>query len=126
MTEDVQTVGSEDPVETALMSMKNLTIRTLPVVDKESRLQGMVTLADIVDVIHQEATEDVAQMAGTTAEDVDRTASSWQAALSRAWRLLPAIVGGGNKMDVVGSLKEGASTIMLDGYCLFEGKLTKK
>ncbi len=37
-----------------------------------------------------------------------------------------AIVGGGNKMDVVGSLKEGASTIMLDGYCLFEGKLTTK
>ena len=37
-----------------------------------------------------------------------------------------AIVGGGNKMDVVGSLKEGASTIMLDGYCLFEGKLTPK
>lgn len=37
-----------------------------------------------------------------------------------------AIVGGGNQMDVVGSLKEGASTIMLDGYCLFEGKLTKK
>jgi hypothetical protein len=37
-----------------------------------------------------------------------------------------AIVGGGNKMDVVGSLKDGASTIMLDGYCLFEGPLTKK
>jgi hypothetical protein len=37
-----------------------------------------------------------------------------------------AVVGGGNKMDVVGSLKEGNSTIMLDGYCLFEGKLTKK
>ena len=34
-----------------------------------------------------------------------------------------AVVGGGNKMDVVGSLKEGASTIMLDGYCLFEGPL---
>jgi hypothetical protein len=37
-----------------------------------------------------------------------------------------AIVGGGNKMDVIGSLKEGASTIMLDGYCLFEGPLTKR
>jgi hypothetical protein len=37
-----------------------------------------------------------------------------------------AIVGGGNKMDVVGSLKDGASTIMLDGYCLFEGPLKKK
>jgi len=37
-----------------------------------------------------------------------------------------AIVGGGNKMDVVGSVKPGASTIMLDGYCLFEGPLTPK
>ena len=37
-----------------------------------------------------------------------------------------AVVGGGNKMDVVGSLKQGASTIMLDGYCLFEGKLTPR
>ena len=33
------------------------------------------------------------------------------------------IVGGGNKMDVVGSVKPGAATIMLDGYCLFEGPL---
>ena len=37
-----------------------------------------------------------------------------------------AIVGGGNTMDVVGSVKEGTSTIMLDGYCLFKGPLTKK
>ena len=37
-----------------------------------------------------------------------------------------AIVGGGNTMDVVGSVKDGASTIMLDGYCLFKGPLTKK
>ena len=37
-----------------------------------------------------------------------------------------AVVGGGNKMDVVGSLKPGDSKIMLDGYCLFEGKLTPK
>lgn len=37
-----------------------------------------------------------------------------------------AIVGGGNKMDVVGSVAEGKETIMLDGYCLFEGPLKKK
>ena len=37
-----------------------------------------------------------------------------------------AIVSGGNKMDVVSFFKEGASTIMLDGYCLFESKLTTK
>lgn len=37
-----------------------------------------------------------------------------------------APISNGNKMDVVGSLQEGKQTIMLDGYCLFEGKLTKR
>jgi hypothetical protein len=37
-----------------------------------------------------------------------------------------ATVGGGNKMDVVGSVQEGAAKIMLHGYCKFEGPLTKK
>ena len=37
-----------------------------------------------------------------------------------------AVVGNNNMIDVIGSLKEGAPKIMLDGYCLFEGPLTKK
>ena len=37
-----------------------------------------------------------------------------------------AKVGGSHLMDVVGSVKEGAAKIMLDGYCKFEGPLTKK
>ncbi len=47
MTEDVQTAGSEDPVEAALLSMKNLTIRTLPVVDKENRLTGIIGIKQV-------------------------------------------------------------------------------
>ena len=47
MTEDVQTVGPEDPVETALLSMKNLTIRTLPVVDRECQLTGIVGIKQV-------------------------------------------------------------------------------
>ncbi len=37
-----------------------------------------------------------------------------------------ALVGGGNMMDVVGSVKEGEAKIKLYGYCQFEGPLTKK
>lgn len=37
-----------------------------------------------------------------------------------------AVVGNNNMIDVVGSLKDGAPKIMLDGYCLFEGPLVKK
>lgn len=37
-----------------------------------------------------------------------------------------AMVGGGGMMDVIGQIKDGDSKIKLDGYCVFEGKLTKK
>ena len=37
-----------------------------------------------------------------------------------------AKLGQGNTIDVVGTINGGESKIMLDGYCKFEGKLTKK
>jgi hypothetical protein len=37
-----------------------------------------------------------------------------------------AKLGQGNTIDVVGTIKDGDSKIMLDGYCKFEGKLTRK
>ena len=37
-----------------------------------------------------------------------------------------AKLGQGNTIDVVGTINGGDSKIMLDGYCKFEGKLTKK
>jgi CBS domain-containing protein len=65
MTEDVQTVGSEDPVETALMSMKNLTIRTLPVVDVEGKLTGIVGIKQVANYNWRERKrETVGEMTG--------------------------------------------------------------
>lgn len=37
-----------------------------------------------------------------------------------------AEVGGGGSMDVAGSVKDGDSRILLDGYCKFGGTLTRK
>ena len=38
-----------------------------------------------------------------------------------------AKLGQGNTIDVVGTIKDGGeSKIMLDGYCKFQGKLTRK
>ena len=37
-----------------------------------------------------------------------------------------AEVGGGGSMDVTGSVKDGDSKVLLDGYCKFGGPLTKK
>ncbi len=37
-----------------------------------------------------------------------------------------AVVGSGNKMDVTGTIAAGGSKVLLDGYCKFDAKLTKK
>lgn len=37
-----------------------------------------------------------------------------------------ATLGGGSTMDVVLTVKANETRILLDGYCKFEGKLTKK
>lgn len=41
----------------------------VPVVDKEHRLVGIVTVDDVIDVMEQEATEDIEKMAGITPSD---------------------------------------------------------
>lgn len=42
---------------------------TLPVVDSEDRLVGIITIDDIIDIIEQEATEDIEKMAAITPTD---------------------------------------------------------
>ncbi|SRR5216683_3010194 len=37
-----------------------------------------------------------------------------------------AMVGGGGMMDVIGEVTDAGGKIKLDGYCKFEGELTKK
>ena len=37
-----------------------------------------------------------------------------------------AVVGGGGSIDVTGKISDGDSNVLLDGYCKFGGKLTKK
>lgn len=41
----------------------------LPVVDKDGKMKGVVTVNDIVDVVEEEATEDIQKMGGTEALD---------------------------------------------------------
>ena len=38
----------------------------MPVVDKEGRIVGIITVDDVIDVIEDEATEDIAKMAAVT------------------------------------------------------------
>jgi len=69
MSEDTKYVYTHDDQETSANYIKKYDLLSLPVVDAENRLVGIITIDDIVDVIEQETTEDMEMMAGMTPSD---------------------------------------------------------
>lgn len=63
MNTDVIYVHTHDDQETIVHLFKKYDLMAIPVVDKEERLTGIITIDDIVDVIEQENTEDFHRMA---------------------------------------------------------------
>ncbi|HBW90301.1 MAG TPA: magnesium transporter, partial [Cyanobacteria bacterium UBA11149] len=80
---------TEMPQEEVAQLMKRYDLLALPVVDRENRLVGIVTIDDVVDILEEEATEDIQKLAGVSGGD--------EAALSPARitirKRLPWLVG---------------------------------
>ncbi|MFP5285322.1 MAG: magnesium transporter [Thermoanaerobaculia bacterium] len=68
-TEDLVTVSEDTDQETVSQLLSRHGLIALPVVDAEGRMKGIVTLDDIVDVVEEEATEDIQKMGGSEALD---------------------------------------------------------
>lgn len=64
MHEDFVSVNVYDDREKASETFKKYGFLAIPVVDKEERLVGIITVDDILDVIEEETTEDIERMAG--------------------------------------------------------------
>jgi magnesium transporter len=69
MKRDVVSVPDTLDQEAVADVMAREDINAIPVVDGEGRMQGIVTVDDVVDVVQQEATEDIQKIGGTEALD---------------------------------------------------------
>ena len=69
MNDHVITVKTLTDQEEVARTIQKYDINSVPVVDSENRLVGIITIDDIVDVIEQEATEDIEMMAAITPTD---------------------------------------------------------
>ena len=58
-------------------------LQAIPVVDSEGRMQGIVTVDDIVDVIREEATEDIQKIGGTEALEAPYLEVGYRSMLSK-------------------------------------------
>ncbi len=90
METNVISVNTLDDREDVAKLFEKYDFLALPVVDKEGRLVGIVTVDDAIDVINEETEEDFAIMAGITPQEKPYLQSSiWRIFLSRVpWLLI--------------------------------------
>lgn len=69
MRTDVVTVSEEMDQEAVAQVFAENDLTVIPVVDAERRVKGIVTVDDIVDVVREEATEDIQKIGGVQALD---------------------------------------------------------
>lgn len=69
MEQNVLSVGTHEDQETVAQTLAKYNFTAIPVVDSEQRLVGIVTVDDAIDVIQEEATEDISKMAAVTPSD---------------------------------------------------------
>ena len=69
MDENVISVGTLDDIAVVADMFAKYDLTVMPVVDGENRLVGIVTVDDAIDVMRDEATEDIEKMAAITPSD---------------------------------------------------------
>ena len=77
MRTDLVTVPEDMDQETVARVMATHDVMAIPVVDVEGRMKGIVTVDDIVDVVQEEATEDIQKMGGMEALDISYLETSF-------------------------------------------------
>ena len=63
MNEDFMYVNTLTDQEEVAKMFQDYDLTSVPVVDSENKLVGIITIDDVIDVIEEEATEDIERMA---------------------------------------------------------------
>jgi len=69
MTTDLISVRAEMDQEEVARLVASYNLLAIPVVDEENKLVGVITVDDVIDVIKDEATEDIYRLAGVSSDE---------------------------------------------------------
>jgi magnesium transporter len=69
MTSDVISARVDTDQEEAARQVASYNLLAIPVVDEENKLAGVITVDDVIDVIKDEATEDIYRLAGVAGDE---------------------------------------------------------
>ena len=88
MHTDVISVRTETDQEEVARIVARYNLLGVPVVDEENKLVGVVTVDDVLDVIREEATEDIYALAGVSSDDNALSAPIRSVRLRLPWLLV--------------------------------------
>ena len=96
MQTDIAKVSTDDDQEEAARLMQKLDLLSIPVVDKENRIVGIITIDDAMDIIEEETTEDIFNQAGlanVSGTEFDRSDVLVNGSIWKIWKVrLPFLV----------------------------------
>ena len=69
MNENIISINTLDDQEEAARMLQKYDFNAMPVVDNENRMVGIITIDDVVDILEEEATEDIEKMAAILPTD---------------------------------------------------------
>ena len=94
MIKDIHAATSETDQEEVAKTVAQYNYLALPVVNRQNRFLGVVTIDDVVDIVREEASEDFLQMAGVGKDREILLKSPIENAQSRAPWIFASLIGG--------------------------------
>jgi len=119
MSKKAVKVSTDTDQEAVARTLQELDLLAIPVVDKEERLVGIVTIDDAIDVLEEEYTEDIFDQAGLadiTGNESDRSEILINGSMWKIWKvrlpfLIITLAGGLIAASIMGGFEEALETI---------------
>ena len=102
MIKDIHAATSETDQEEVAKTVAQYNYLALPVVNRQNKFLGIVTIDDVVDIIREEASEDFLQMAGVGKDREILLKSPIENAQSRAPWIFASLIGGVCAAAIIG------------------------
>jgi magnesium transporter len=111
MTTDVVSVQTDTDQEEVAKIVARYNVLAVPVVDENNTLVGIVTVDDVIDIIREEATEDILKMAGAGEGFVESQSLLKSTRIRLPW-LLASWVGGIVAFMIIGYFESSLSQLV--------------
>ena len=114
MNTDFISVNVNDDREYTAQLFKKYSLIAMPVIDKENKIVGIITIDDVVDVIDEENTEDIEKMSALTPSEYEYLKTSvWTLAKNRITWLLILMISGTITGTIIGKYETLLSSMVV-------------